>query len=146
MWLRIPASLLIRISTPFKALQTSRSHLPRKHAAAIRQRPLSDSHHQQMISLPSPEKEGTCPGPRGALWWRRPTPWFHQQDFRRQPARRAKERGSRPKAVSAPSSRSKDFFADTDRGDVVALALLTFLQPRHQTSRQAKERLTLCLL
>ena len=140
MWLRIPASLLIRISTPFKALQTSRSHLPGKLAAATRQRPLSDSHHQQMISLPSPEKEGTCPGEHyGGVG---PFPGF----FRRQPARRAKERGSRPKAVSAPSSRSKDFFADTDRGDVVALALLTFLQPRHQTSRQAKERLTLCLL
>ena len=54
------------------------------------------------------------------------------------------ERANEVKAASssAPFSRSKEIFANTDRGDVLALAS----QPRYQTSGQAKERLTLRLL
>jgi hypothetical protein len=90
---------------------------PHEHTATTRQRPLSDSNRPQPTSLPSTEKEGAGPGEHyGGVG---PLPGSLSETS---VAKLPEERASEAKAASAPPSRSKEVFADTDRGGVVAPA------------------------
>ncbi|KAI9465342.1 hypothetical protein BJY52DRAFT_681787 [Lactarius psammicola] len=87
---------------------------PQEHTSPTRQRPLSGSHRvsdPQPISLPSTEKEGTHPGEHcGGVG---PLPGsISETSVAKLPDERASER----KAASAPASRSKEIYADTDHG------------------------------
>ena len=101
---------------------------PREHTTTTRQPPPSDSHRAsdrpQPISLPSSEKEGTHPGEHcGGVG---PLPGNISETS---VAKLPDERATESKAASAPSSRSKEIFADTDHGDDTREAVATAVPP-----------------
>jgi len=103
---------------------------PREHT---RQHPLSDSHRaaerQQPISLPSSEKEGAQPGEHcGGVG---PLPGTSSETS---VAKLPDERASEVKAAAAPSSRTKEVFADEDdpREDVAPISTSAAKVPDEQ--------------
>ena len=101
----------------------------------VRAEPHGDADPTLPISLPSTEKRGHSP--------RRAVSAHSQAPSARPPSPGYPTSANGVKAASgsAPSSRSKEIFANRYRGDVLALA--DIFAAKYQTSGQAKERLTL---